>query len=389
MRPILLVTIEYPPQRGGIATYLAHIAENLPHGNIIVLAPEMKSTHEYDMNAGVPIYRYKMLWKYMRPRWLLAFYWTWRMCRKDRPSMVMVSHLLNMGKVALGIKRVLGIPYGVILHGYDVAQAKSTTYGRRLAAREILGGASLVVCNSVYTGTWAQSLGVDESRIAYVNPPPWLPLDTKADAGEVAQFRKIHELDGKFTLLYVGRLVKRKGVDTCIKAVAKLRAEGCDVKYIVIGDGPDKGRLKKMAMDANVADHVVFTGMMNPNRLSIPYTACDAFVMVPRSLDGGNIEGYGIVYLEANIFGRPVIGSRTGGVPEAVIDGETGLLVEPGDVDGLVKTVRKLMNDESLRKKLGEGGRARLEKDYGDNRQARRFLAAVRRAIGVTKEYEE
>jgi phosphatidylinositol alpha-1,6-mannosyltransferase len=303
--------------------------------------------------------------------------------------MVVVSHLLNMGKVALAVKRLTGTPYAVILHGFDVAQASSTTWWKSLAAKEILDNADLVICNSSFTASFARSFGVKDEHIALVNPPPWLSLDESASTSAVAKFRKNNGLGDKFTLLTVTRLVKRKGVDTVIDAVAKLRKAGKDIDYVIIGDGPDKGRLKHLAHTAGVTDSVKFLGAMKPDTLAVPYTACDAFVMVPRSEDGGDVEGYGIVYLEANIFAKPVIGSRTGGVPEAVLDGETGLLVEPDNADELAAAITRLMDDAELRQKLGEGGRERLRRDYGDNRQARRFLAAVRKASDRARKYAE
>ncbi len=389
MRSILLVTIEYPPQLGGIATYLAHMAENLPGGDISVLAPDMPETHKIDMASPVPIYRRPLLWRFLRPRWMPALYWTLRYCRRDRPDMVVVSHLLNMGKVALATKRLTGTPYAVVLHGFDVAQARSTTFFKSLAAKEILRNADLVIANSGFTASFAKSFGVRDDRMALVNPPPWLSLDESADKTDVARFRKNHGLGDRFTLLTVSRLMKRKGLDTVIDAVAELRRAGREVEYVIIGDGPDRGRLKHRAERAGVLEHVKFLGAMEPDTLAVPYTACDAFVMVPRSEKGGDIEGYGIVYLEANIFGKPVIGSRAGGVPEAVLHGETGLLVKPDDVRQLVMAVEALMDDPKLCERLGQGGRDRLRRDYGDNRQARRFLAAVRRATGKSREYAE
>jgi phosphatidylinositol alpha-1,6-mannosyltransferase len=129
-----------------------------------------------------------------------------------------------------------------------------------------------------------------------------------------------------------------------------------------------------------VADSVTFLGTLDTAELSVAYAACDTFAMVPRSL-GGDVEGFGIVYLEAGLLGKPVVGSRSGGVTEAVVDGETGLLVRPGDVGELADAFRKLMDDTKLRKRLGRGGQDRLKRDFGDNRQARKFYAAVREAV--------
>jgi phosphatidyl-myo-inositol dimannoside synthase len=375
----ILLTLEYPPQIGGISTYLSHLAERFPAGTFHVMAPSLPESHVSDMEANVPIYRRPLISRWVRPRWLPAMYWTWWLYRKERPRVLVVSHLLNMGKVALNMSRLFGLPYVVILHGMDVALAVSGGINKRLAAKEILTGAAHVVCNSRYTAQWARVVGVSDSKISIVNPPPSMPLDTVADRRLTEEFRLRHEIGESFLLLSACRLVERKGNDTCLNAVADLRKKGRDIKYVVVGDGPYRGELERQAEELGLTDAVRFLGSIDRAELKSAYAACDTFVMVPRSL-GSDIEGFGIVYLEANIFGKPVIGSRSGGVPEAVLHEETGLLVDSGQTEQLAEAIVRLMDDEKLRIALGEGGRKRLMRDFGDDRQSRRFIAAVRQA---------
>ncbi|MBU1915911.1 glycosyltransferase family 4 protein, partial [Patescibacteria group bacterium] len=290
-----------------------------------------------------------------------------------------VSHLLNMGRVALNMRRLFGLPYIVILHGMDVALAASGGWRKRSAARAILSQATQVICNSNYTANWAKSLGLSAAKISIVNPPPSLAIDTSIEQRQVQEFRQRHKIGDDFLLLSAGRLVTRKGFDICLEAVAALFQEGRNISYVIIGAGPDKDKLEQQAIRLGIFDRVRFLGAVSAIELATAYAACDTFVMIPRSL-GGDIEGFGIVYLEANIFGKPTVGSRSGGVPESVLHEETGLLVESDNVTELKNTLKRLIDDTKLRERLGRGGQRRLQRDFGDDRQARCFQATVRRA---------
>ncbi|MFH1046740.1 MAG: glycosyltransferase family 4 protein [Patescibacteria group bacterium] len=375
----VLLTLEYPPQIGGISTYLSHLAERFPAGTFHVLAPELTETHVTDMAASVPIYRRPLIMRWLRPRWLPALYWTWWLYRKERPKVLIVSHLLNMGRVALNMRRLFKLPYVVILHGMDIALAASGGVNKRLAAKEILTGAAHIVCNSRYTAQWTRTLGIPENRITIVNPPPALPLDTAVEKSRADEFRRRLKIGDSFLLLSAGRLVERKGFDQCLEAVAELRGQKRNLKYVIVGEGAYREKLEQRAAELNITDCVQFLGATSTEELTTAYAACDTFVMVPRAL-GSDVEGFGIVYLEANLFGKPVIGSRSGGVPESVLHEETGLLVDPGNTPQLTQAIARLMDDVKLRERLGEGGRRRLQRDFGDDRQARRFVSAVRQA---------
>jgi len=381
MRSVLLVTLEYPPQIGGIAEYLSCVTEALGPDRIHILAPEVPEAHDTDMAAGAPIYRRRLSSRFLRPRWLPAVYWTWWLCRKERPQALVISHVLPMGHVAWLMRRFLGIPYVVILHGMDIASAVAAQGRKRRETGRILSAAALVVANSGYTAQWVRSLGIGEDRIAVVKPAPSLLLPQQVAEGDADSFRDRHGLGGRFMLLFVGRLVRRKGADIIIRVLPVLKDRGIDAGLVVVGDGPERPALEALAEELGVSDRVSFPGPLQGRDLAAAYAAADVFVMTPQSR-GPDVEGFGIVYLEANLFGKPVIGSRSGGVPDAVRDGETGLLVEAGRPEDLAEAVGRLHRDPGLRERLGSRGQRRVRAEFGDNRQAKRFVAVLDSIIG-------
>ncbi len=377
MKTVLLATLDYPPRFGGIAAYLSRVAEQLPNGAIHVLAPEDGDTHHRDVASPVPIYRRRLEWRWIRPRWLPALYWTDWLRRRERPSLLLVSHLLPMGTVARLLKRFRGVEYAVIVHGMDIALAMDAGGRKREEAKRVLAEASLVIANSAYTASLVAAFGIPNERVIIIRPSPAIP-DAAPSAEKVAEIKTRYGLDGSFTLLSVGRLVARKGFASVIDAVAAYKEKGIAMRALIVGDGPERGRLERHAGIQRIADRVVFTGSVADQDLPALYAASDVFVMVPKSA-GPDVEGFGIVYLEANMIGKPVIGSRAGGVADAVIDGETGLLVDPGNLAALIEAIEKLRLDPALRASLGERGRLRVQEQFGWERQIRPFIEWLNR----------
>ncbi|HTM68916.1 MAG TPA: glycosyltransferase family 4 protein [Candidatus Binatia bacterium] len=378
MKSIILATLDYPPQTGGVATYLANLVACFPKGTMHVLAPETKdrAAHEADMRSETPIYRRDMLAKWIRPRWLGAWYWTRWLVKKEKPDLLIVSHLLPMGQIARGFKKKRGIPYAVIVHGMDVALALQSGGAKRKRAKEVLGDAAIVVANSAYSAGLAESAGAPKDKIMIVRPCPSFPSYLTMTPERVAETRQKYGLDPTFTLLTLGRLVARKGFAEAIEAVALLKEKSRTVRLIIAGDGPERQKLQKLVETKGVADRVGFTGKVPDEDVPALMGATDAFVMAPKSI-GADVEGFGIVYLEANLMGKPVIGSRAGGVPEAVKDGETGILVEPGDAKAIAAAIERLMDDPTYASLLGEAGRRRVMEEFDWKLQCGPFVNAV------------
>ncbi|HTK05510.1 MAG TPA: glycosyltransferase family 4 protein [Candidatus Eisenbacteria bacterium] len=378
MRSIILATLDYPPQTGGIATYLENLVACFPKGSMHVLAPETKdrTTHEADMKSEIPIYRRDLLAKWIRPRWLAALYWTNWLRKKEHADLLVVSHLLPMGQIARILKKKRGLKYAVIVHGMDVALALQAGGGKRKRAKAILADAEIVVANSMYTAGLAESAGAPKEKIMVVRPSPSFPGYLTITPEHVAETRAKYGFDPTFTLLSLGRLVARKGFAEAIEAIALLKERGRTARLVIAGDGPERKKLEKLVEAKGVADRVGFVGKVPDEDVPALFGACDAFVMAPKSI-GPDVEGFGIVYLEANLMGKPVIGSRAGGVPEAVKDGETGLLVNPGDPAAIADAIVRLMDDPTYASMLGQTGRRRVMQEFDWKLQCSPFVKAV------------
>ncbi|HUG41004.1 MAG TPA: glycosyltransferase family 4 protein [Longimicrobiales bacterium] len=166
-----------------------------------------------------------------------------------------------------------------------------------------------------------------------------------------------------FRVLFVGRLVERKGVEHLIAAVARLRA-GRDIELHVVGDGPYRGRLEAAARESGSAGAVRFHGFVSREELSRRFAESDVFVL-PAVVDAkGDVEGLGVVLIEALRYGTPVIASAAGGIVDIVRDGETGLLVPPGDEAALAGAIARLQDDPALAARLVRGGQAHVEREF-------------------------
>jgi len=201
-------------------------------------------------------------------------------------------------------------------------------------------------------------LGLNPDRIAVIPPS----VDTQRFHPQIdgSQVVTRHRLQGKKVILTVARLVERKGIDMVIRAMPKVLKAIPDAVYLVIGTGPYQGRLERLVEELRLGNRVIFVGYVADEELPYYYGACNLFVLPSRTLaDKGEIEGFGIVFLEAGACGKPVIGGRGGGTSEAIEEGVTGLLVDPLDVNEIANVIVKVLQDEELARRLGENGRRR------------------------------
>ena len=189
-----------------------------------------------------------------------------------------------------------------------------------------------------------------------------------------------YKIASKRVLLSVGRLVPRKGIDRTLEAMPKLLQRHPDLHYLIVGDGPYRERLQQMVAELGLASYVTFTGPIGDEELRAHYALCDLFVLPNREMPDGDTEGFGLVFLEANACGKPVVGGRAGGVVEAVQDGHNGLLVNGDNVDSIVEAVCKLLEDEALYQRLRRGGMEIAERS-GWQLRTQQFQALCARLV--------
>lgn len=366
MKKTLLVTLEYPPSVGGVATYYEHLVRELPQDSISLL---------HNNNDAL---LFRRLW----PRWMKALWSTWRTIRREGIECLLVGHILPLGTVALILHKLTGIPYIVMTHAMDVTLpfSEEGSLRKQKLVKQILKHASAVTTVSQFTKQHLITLDVPESRIHIVSPCPHItPEAFPVTVDEVLAFDKEHQLDGKRVILSVGRLVERKGVDRVIEAMATIKTQHPNAIYVIAGNGKYAYELKKIVERLSLQKYVQFVGKLSDQALAKWYQRCDLFIMPSRQLSNRDVEGFGIVYLEANSFGKPVIGGKSGGIADAVTHEETGLLVDPNNVAEIAAAIDRLLTDASLATRLGNQGMQRVRTQFQWSQQARNLQQLISR----------
>jgi phosphatidylinositol alpha-1,6-mannosyltransferase len=258
-------------------------------------------------------------------------------------------------------RRAGGPPYVCWSHGEDLATA-GLSRELKLVTRMVLRGAAASLANSRNTAALLRNLGVPESGIRVAHPGvDAARFHPGVDGTAVRRRLALGEED--VLLLSVGRLQLRKGHDLTIRAVAQLAAELPRLRYAIVGTGEEEARLRELARAAGVADRVTFAGSVGDEDLPAWYAAADVFVLANRR-EGEDIEGFGIVFLEAQAAERPVVAGSSGGAPEAIADGETGMLVSGTDAAELAAVLRRLAASRELRARMGSAARERVRSRF-------------------------
>jgi len=253
----------------------------------------------------------------------------------------------------------------MLLYGKDILQARKSLLGKALLhTSQIL--TNRIATNSRFTASLLS--GYSQRKIALLYPS--INPELQRAAGEKASHSS--------RILFVGRLVKRKGVDDLINAFNILSGDLPAARLEIVGDGPERINLERMVVELGLGEKVSFSGSLRGEALYSRYLGCDVFVMPPRTMKD-DVEGFGTVFLEAGLAGKPSVGTRSGGVPEAILDGETGILVEEGDAQELASALKRILSDSDLGLRLGMRARARVLSEFTWERSADRIERILRR----------
>jgi phosphatidylinositol alpha-1,6-mannosyltransferase len=268
----------------------------------------------------------------------------------------------------------LGIPYVTYCHGEEITQTAMRKY-QPLARNAIYREAKAVVAANEFARQQLLGIGVAEDRIWKIHPG--VDAERFRPSPRDPELTAKYGLSGKQVLLTVGRLVPRKGHLAVMEAMARLLPDLPDTVYLIVGKGPEQQRLQQAAERLGISHAVHFAGYVPEDLLADYYNLADIFVM-PTAFEQttGDVEGFGMVFLEANACGKPVVAGRSGGTFDSVSDGMTGFLVEPEDVEELRTVLSGLLKDSSLRQRLGQVGCQRV-RDLFDWRRSASQLDAL------------
>lgn len=370
---LLLLTEYFAPHPGGTAVYYYEIWRRLRHADVTIVARTHPGAAAFDSRQPFPIVRTPFL---PIPKIRMAveagthFLTGLRLITARSVQVLHGGQVYPLGVAVYALCLLTRVPYTLYVHGEEVATARRRPWTRAIAAF-VLRHASAVFVNSWFSAGHVSALGVAASRIHVarpgVDPRRFRPADGSALRARLGG-------GGRQVLLSVGRLIPRKGQDTVIRLLPHIAAQAPEVVYWIAGEGVDaeRRRLRDLAAAAGVEDRVRFLGEVPGEDLPALYAACDVFVMLNRTMPDGDVEGLGIVFLEANACGKPVVAGRSGGAGEAVRDGQTGLLVPEGDDAAAVAAIVRLLRDPDLRARFGEAGRRWTIKHFSWDRTAQR-----------------
>jgi len=380
MPKTFLLTDEFPPTHTGVARMMGEIALRYPKGELLVSTGQNRDASETDSGFPAIIDRLPIPVRSLSGLAGLLF-WSRRvvtLAREAKPRFVWCDSIRPAAYAAKWTHERVGAQYGVLVHGGDLLKELHKIHHSGFAkrtARALLGSAAAVVANSQWTREQAQTvlreLGLDSKaeRVRVVplgtDPAHFHPgIDTR-------EVRARHRLDDRPWVITVARLEPYKGVDTALKAVAQVRKAGHDIGYLVVGAGKKKDAYRKLAEELGIAEAVRFVGTVPEKELPALYNVAHAYLGVSRRAEGSRVEGFGIALAEASASGLPVIAGRSGGVAEAVQDGETGFVVDPEDPAASAQALTRLLSDQLLARRLGQAGRKAVETLYNWDRVVR------------------
>jgi phosphatidylinositol alpha-1,6-mannosyltransferase len=372
---ILLLSQLYPPDVGGSAVLLFEGYSRVDGAELIVAADAGSHTSGLT-DAGTRLVALPIKtsrWGFVDPRAVAHHVSLGLRVRRlaSRGTVVHCARALPEGIAALVARQLGGPRYVCWTHGEDLTTSLLSRE-QTLVTRRVHAGASAVIANSENTRRLLRESGVPDSKIHVVYPG--VDPDRFSPSVDGRALRQRFAPEGGPFLLSVGRLQRRKGHDLAIAAVARLARERPHLRYVIVGAGDERARLDGIVRSLGVERHVVFAGEVPADELPAFYSACDVFLL-PNRIEESDIEGFGIVFLEAAATERPVIAGNTGGVPEAVADGLTGLLVSGTDADELAAALRRVVSDNVLSRRLGRAGRARVLREFTWQSTAARIAA--------------
>jgi phosphatidylinositol alpha-1,6-mannosyltransferase len=368
----LVVTNDFPPRTGGIQQYVWNLVARLPADGVAVLAPNWPGWRDHDARQPFPIHRWPAEFLWPSPDLLRRVR---DLAEEHRADVVLFGHGYPTPLIGPAI-RDAGWPYVVLTHGAEVWMARAPAVAASL--RWALAGARAATAVSAYTRDRLRSSvpsdvpfellvpGVDETRFR---------PDVDGEA-----VRERYGLDGGPLITCVSRLVPRKGQDVLIRALPILRRLIPDVSLLIVGEGPFGPALRALAAEGPHGA-VAFAGELPDDDLPAAYAAGTAFAMPCRSRWAGlEVEGFGIVFLEAAAAGRPAVAGRSGGAAGAIGDGQTGLLVEGAEPKAVALALWEVLRDGGPGEAMGAAGRGRVEREFTWARQAERLARILRAA---------
>jgi len=365
MKKILIITLEHPPQIGGIASYVHDLADALEPVKVVVLAPFVEETNEWDKKQSYTIIRKKLLFpKFVWPRWTRLVWHVWRIAKKEKIERIMVHHVLPVGYAALFAKKFLKIPFLLFSHGTDLIAGTQSNWKKTRVAQVAARSEQVIFNSESLKHRFLRVLPQFEEKSFVMYPCPDKDFLIAPDADVLEALRSSYALQGKQVLLTVSRLTDGKGFPHLIRMMPKILKQVPHLVWIIVGDGDKREYILSEVQKHNLQNIVRYVGEVPHDELKKFYYLADLFVLLTHP-DEGREEGLGLVFLEAAAAGLPVVAGKSGGVEEAVLHAETGIVTDlykgdPAVIEAVVETLR----NKAFAQKLGEHAKDRIKANF-------------------------
>lgn len=362
MKKILLATLEFPPHIGGIASYAHQFASVLDPQKVVVYAPKQKNDTEFDKSQGYKIIRKKPLtigifW----PRWIRTVVQFFSIVKKEQIEVILVNHVLPLGYAAWIVKKRKKIPFIIISHGTDIVYATQNKWKRYWLKKIVKDSEQIIFNSESLKRRFLERLPEFEHKCTVMYPCPDEAFKIPPPLEKIETLRRTLALQGKKVILSVGRLDEGKGFPHLIRALDDILKREPHTVWILVGDGPKREEVLKEIQDRSLQNVVRFVGPVPHAELAVYYYVADLFVLLTHP-DHGREEGLGLVFLEAAAARLAIVAGKSGGVDEAVINGETGVVLDVyHEARKVIDAICQMLSNEEERKKFGEAGRARID----------------------------
>lgn len=365
----MVVGDNFPPNPGGIGSLMYSLAECSPFGNKVVLTSVKKPLRGNNYMTRIStitedISKCRQIFEAVRLAiWSLVVF---------RPRLILLDSIWR-GNIGILLRKFRKIPILVFAHGNEVAKLDGSVWeGPRRALLKV----DKIMANSGYTRDLLLARGVESRRIEVVYPGADTSMFYPVGAEKIKALKEKYGIAGRRVILTVANLHRVKGHDTVLRVLPGIIEEMPDLLYLIVGKGRDEQYLKDLTRDLKL-DHNVKFMEFTPDRniLREIYNLCEVMVMVSRPVEREPAgEGFGIAFLEANACGKPVIAGRGGGMPEAVVENQTGLLVDAENELEVQGALRTILRDKQLARRLGEAGRRRVREELSCRQAAEKVF---------------
>ena len=352
MKKTLLLTENFPPKEGGSGRWFWELYSRLPNDKVLIVANDTPEGREFDKTHELDIVRIEL----ESTEWGLAstkglgFYWetirkVLKLIKEYGIEEVHCGRVIPEGVIARALKLLAGARYNCFVHGEDVETA-ATSREHSLLVKNVCKNASMLICNSENTANIVRKLGFDSGSKCEVLHPG---VDTSRFevAAPDTSFRQKMGWSGKRVLLTVGRLQRRKGQDFLIKSMPALLKEFPDLFYAVVGRGECYDELISLVDQHKLHDNVCVYPDMDDEALIKCYQQCDIFILPNRTIDN-DIEGFGMVLVEAQVCGKPVIAGDSGGTRETMNIGKTGHIIDCSSTENLLNGLSPILRNPEI-----------------------------------------